>query len=217
MKTVNFLNCKIDVSRKVFIPRPETEFWVEKTIKEIKKIKNSSSAGLSLRILDIFAGSGCIGIAVLKACPELCQKVDFRDIDKKAIEAIKINIEKNNIPKAKYRIIKSNLFECLESEKYNIIFANPPYVALNRIAEVDKEVLKKEPKIALFAGPEGMTIIEKFLEEVKKHLKQNGVVYLEFDPLQKEKIKKILEEERFQFSFRRDQFQKYRWVKIKNI
>ena len=209
MKSVNFLNCKIDLSKKVFIPRPETEFWVEKAIGEIGNWQLQIG---NLHILDLFAGSGCIGIAVLKNIEN--SFVDFVDIDENAIEEIKINLRKNKIPKKRYRIIKSNLFENLKSEKYDIIFANPPYVALNRINEVDKEVLEKEPKRALFAGADGMAIIEKFLKEVKKYLKKNGILYMEFDSLQKEKIKNILEKEGFQFSFYKDQFEKTRWVKI---
>lgn len=209
MKSVNFLNCKIDLSKKVFIPRPETEFWVRKAIGEIGNWQLQIG---NLRILDLFAGSGCIGIAVLKNIEN--SFVDFVDIDENAIEEIKFNLRKNKIPKKRYRIIKSNLFENLKSEKYDIIFANPPYVALNRINEVDKEVLENEPKRALFAGTDGMAIIEKFLKEVKKYLKKNGILYMEFDPLQKEKIKRILKKEGFQFSFHKDQFEKTRWVKI---
>lgn len=212
MKNINFLNCKIDLSKKVFIPRLETEFWVEKAILEIKNWKSKIE---NLCILDLFAGSGCIGLAVLKTCRELCRRVDFADIDENAIEEIKINLKQNNIKKERYRIIKSNLFENLKPEQYDIIFANPPYVALNRIDEVDKEVLENEPWISLFAGTDGMAIIEKFLKDVKKYLKKNGVAYLEFDPFQKEKIKKILEKEEFCFSFYKDQFKKYRWLKLK--
>lgn len=209
MKSVNFLNCKIDLSKKVFIPRPETEFWVRKAIGGIGNWQLQIG---NLRILDLFAGSGCIGIAVLKNIEN--SFVDFVDIDENAIEEIKFNLKKNKIAKKRYRIIKSNLFENLKSEKYDIIFANPPYVALNRINEVDKEVLENEPKRALFAGADGMAIIEKFLKEVKKYLKKNGILYMEFDPLQKEKIKRILKKEGFQFSFYKDQFEKTRWVKI---
>ncbi len=251
MENIKFLNCKINLlntrarrrrakrgdegklqrrktsSTKVFVPRPETEFWVQKAIKEIKKIKNipstdsgdipfqeNLSAESGFKILDIFAGSGCIGIAVLKACPESCQKVDFVDIDEKALQEIKINLKENNIEKERYRIIKSNIFENIKSEKYNIIFANPPYVALERISEVDEEVLENEPWTALFAGSDGMVIIERFLKEVKSHLKKNGIIYLEFDPFQKEKIKNILKKQGFYFCFCKDQFQKTRWVKI---
>jgi len=203
---MKFLNCKIDLSKKVFQPRMETEYWVRKSLKELK----TENGKLKIKILDIFAGSGCIGIAILKNIQN--SFVDFVDISSKAIEQIKINLILNKIAKNRYKVIKSNLFEKVK-EKYDFIFANPPYVALKRINQVQKEVLKNEPKEALFAGPEGMFWIEKFLKESKKYLKPRGIIYMEFDPQQKEKIKKFLEKENFQFSFHKDQFKKYRWLK----
>jgi len=70
---MKFLNCKIDLSRRVFQPRIETEFWAKKAIKDVRMVK-CSNVGM-LKVLDIFAGTGCIGIAILKACPELCRRV----------------------------------------------------------------------------------------------------------------------------------------------
>jgi len=211
MKVIDFLNCKIDVSKKVFQPRIETEFWVKKAINELK-IGNWK---LKIDVLDMFTGSGCIGIAVLKNIKN--SQVDFADIDDKAISQIKINLKLNKIPKNKYKVYKSNLFEKLKNKKYDVIFANPPYVALERVSEVDEEVLEKEPKIALFAGRDGMVLIEKFFEKIKNHLKRGGVFYLEFDPLQKEKIKEILGKRSFRFRFQKDQFKKYRWLKIQPV
>ena len=217
---IKFLNCKIDLTRKVFQPRIETEFWVKKAIRDVRMLEGSK-VGM-LRVLDLFAGTGCIGIAILKNIKN--SKVDFADMSKKAIEQIKINLKLNlprselfllrsKIPKNRYEIYKSNLFEKLKNKKYDLIFANPPYVALDRISEVQKEVLEKEPSQALFAGRNGMYWIEKFLKEVKNYLKPGGVFYLEFDPKQKEKIKEILKKQGFKFSFHKDQFQKFRWLK----
>jgi len=203
---MKFLNCKIDLSKKVFQPRLETEYWVKKSLKELK----TENGKLKVKILDIFAGSGCIGIAILKNIQN--SFVDFVDISPKAIEQIKINLKLNKIAKNRYKVIKSNLFERVKG-KYDFIFANPPYVALKRINQVQKEVLKNEPKEALFAGSDGMFWIEKFLKESKKYLKPKGIIYMEFDPQQKEKIKEILEKKGFQFSFHKDQFKKYRWLK----
>jgi HemK-like putative methylase len=208
-KITRFLNCRIDLAQKVFEPRIETEFWVGKTIKEInKKIENRNQ---KIEVLDIFAGTGCIGIAVLKNIKRA--EVDFSDISNRATEQIKVNLKLNKILKKRCKIYKSNLFQGLKSKRYNIIFANPPYVAFDRISEVQKEVLQKEPATALFAGKDGTFWIKKILKEAKKHLNKNGLIYLEFDPLQKGKIKDILKKEGFDFSFRKDQFKKYRWLK----
>src|SRR3989304_2329730 len=202
---MKFINCRIDVLKKVFRPRPETEFWVGKALSNIKNkksnIKNSA-------ILDIFSGSGCIGIAVLKSSESAC--VDFVDISKDAISQIKINLNLNKIPENRYKIYQSNLFEKLKGKKYDFIFANPPYVALDRIGEVQKEVLKKDPHVALFAGKDGMLIIEKFLSQVKKYLKPDGKIFMEFDPQQTGKIKEILKKESLNVQFKKDQFGKIR-------
>ena len=202
-----FLNCKIDVSKKVLEPRLETEYWTKKAIEEIKKIPRP------LKVLDIFSGSGCIGVAILKNTQSF---VDFSDISKDAIGQIKVNVKLNNILNQRFRIIQSNIFSKI-SDKYDFILANPPYVALDRIKEVDPDVLKKDPHIALFAGNDGMFLIEKLLQDVKKHLNPNGVLFLEFDPLQKEKIRQILEKKRFQYQFKLDQFKKTRFVIAKNV
>jgi len=208
---IRFLNCKIDLRNRVFIPRIETEFWLKKAIREIKKDLRFKI--YELTVLDVFAGSGCIGIAILKNIKN--SFVDFVDVDKKAIEQIKINLKINKISKNRYKIYRANLFEKLKDEKYDIIFANPPYVAKERMGEVQPSVLKYEPKRAILAGRGGLFYIKKFLKETKNHLNKSGKIFLEFDPLQKEEIKKILKSQGYKtFEFRKDQFQKYRWLEI---
>lgn len=204
---IKFLDCNISLSKKVLEPRIETEFWVKKAIKEIE----SGISNKELRMLDIFAGSGCIGIAVLKNLKN--SKVDFVDISKNAIEEIKVNLKLNKIPNNRFRVYQSDIFNELKGVKYDIIFANPPYVAEERINEVQKGVLEKEPHQALFAGKDGMIYIKKFLLKVKKYLKPEGFFYLEYDPQQKDKIREILKKQGFKFVFRKDQFRKYRWVR----
>jgi release factor glutamine methyltransferase len=206
-----FLNCKIDTSKGVFIPRPETEFWTKKAIKEIQNYITLYRSN-ELKILDIFAGSGCIGIAVLKNIRK--SHVDFVDIDKKAIEQIKINLRLNKISQKRYRIIKSNVFERIKG-RYNFIFANPPYVAKERLNEVQESVKKLEPKISWYGGRGGLKYIKGFLKGAKNHLKENGIIFMEIDPLQREEVGEILKKEGYKkFKFYKDQFKKIRWVKI---
>lgn len=213
---IRFLNCKIDVSKKVLRPRLETEFWTKLAIKEVLRFCPSASLRVSPgpngpMVLDIFAGSGCIGIAVLKNTKAF---VDFADVSKKALSQIKINLNKNKISENRYKIIWSDLFSALKNKKYDFILANPPYVALSRIKEVDIDVLKKEPHIALFAGKDGMVFIKKFLNQVQEHLNKDGKIFMEFDSQQKEKIKKILEKKKLKFQFKKDQFNKIRFLKV---
>ncbi len=212
------MNCKIDLRNRVFIPRIETEFWVKIAIKELPETR-------SLAILDMFAGSGCIGIAILKNVKN--SFVDFVDSDKKAIEQIKINLRLNHVPPNRYKIYKSNLFEKLK-RKYDYIFANPPYVARERIKEVESSVLKYEPRKAILGGKKGLFYIKRFFRETKKFLKPDGVIYLEIDPLQKKEIEDILNKdynppttlplprapEYKNFKFFKDQFKKYRFLKV---
>lgn len=204
---VVFLGCKIDLSKRPFIPRIETEFWAGKAIKEIKSKKRKN-----LKILDIFAGSGCIGVSILKNISNsVC---DFGEKNKELLKQIKINLELNKIEMTRARIIKTDIFSNIK-DRYDYIFANPPYVALDRIKEVGASVLKYEPKSALFGGRDGLFYTRKFLNKAEKFLSKRGVIYLEIDPLQAREIIKILKANKFKkFEFFKDQFKKYRWVKI---
>ncbi len=206
---IKFIDLKINVREGVFIPREETEFWVERTIEELKK---EGFEKKKITFLDIFSGSGCIGISLLINFRN--SFVTFSDVADIAILQIKENLEENKLDPKRYEVLKSNLFEEIK-KKYDFIFANPPYVALDRKDEVQKSVLYYEPPLSLFAGKDGLLIIRKFLEQAKNYLKKQGRIYLEFDPYQKEEIRSIIEKNNFSKSeFYEDQFGKWRWVEI---
>lgn len=188
---VEFLGCKIDLSKKPLIPRIETEFWVGEAIKTIKTNK-------PIKILDIFAGSGCIGIAVQKHIKNA--KVVFADIENRMVGQ---------------KVIKSDVFSNIKG-KYDYIFANPPYIPTSKKNKVQKSVLEYEPKIALFAGRDGMFFINKLLKDAQKHLNKNGQIFMEFDPPQKKAIEKLLKKYIYSsWEFHKDQYGKYRWIVIK--
>lgn len=221
---MKFNNIQILSSRMVFDPRTETEFWVKQAMAEIKEIsKDSVAAGLPVRILDIFAGTGCIGIFLLKNMEN--SFVDFVDISSQAVEQIKINLDLNRAGRGRYRIFQSDMFEGLREQRltaernnvhsfgYDFVFANPPYVALDRINQVGEDVSANDPSLALFAGNDGLLIIREFLHQVDNFLKPKGSFFMEFDPLQKPAIEEMLKGEGFDSDFRKDQFQEWRWLK----
>ncbi len=197
---VDFLNSKIDLSLKPLIPRQETEFWTEKIIKKIGSKK--------AYCLDLFSGSGCIGVSILKNTKNT--KVDFAEIDKNLLKQIDINLKINKINKKRYKIFYSNVFSGVKN-KYDYIFANPPYISKKRINKVQKSVINFEPKKALFGGENGLKYINIFLKDVNKYLKKEGVIYLEFDSSQKNKIEKIEKSAKFY----KDQYGKWRYLIIK--
>ena len=198
----DFLGAKIDLSKRPLIPREETEYWVSIALKEIKE---------GAECLDLFAGSGCIGISILKNVKDsFC---DFGEKEDLFLEQIKISLDLNGVNKERYSLIKTDVFSNIEKQ-YDYILANPPYVAENRIDEVGEDVKMFEPAIALYGGNDGMEYIKIFLNEAINYLKDNGVIYLEFDPEQKEWIEEIIKDKYSRFEFLKDQFNKYRFVKI---
>lgn len=207
-----FLNCRINLKKKVFIPRQETEWWVKKAIENCSSLIKDTKL-TKPKFLDMFAGSGCIGIAILKNIKN--SFVDFADIDKRAIEQINFNLKLNGISQKRYKVYRSNLFEKLKEKKYHFIFANPPYVAKERIGEVQKSVILYEPKKAILGGKGGFYYIKKFLNLAKTHLTEKGKIFMEFDPFQKIEIEKILKKEGYKnFIFFKDQFKKFRFLRV---
>ena len=197
-----FLSAKIDLSKRPLIPREETAEWVEIAIKEMKD-KNKE-----LHCLDLFSGSGCIGIAILKNIKSsVC---DFGEIDDQLIEQIKINLKINNLDG---KIIKTDIFSNINS-LYDYIFANPPYVDIERWNEVGEDVKEFEPKLALLGGEKGMELIKKFLEQARDFLNDNGKIFMEFDEEQVDDIEKIVKNKYSKYKFCRDNFNKYRYIII---
>jgi len=211
---IEFLGCRIDLSLKPLIPRPETEYWTEQAIEKIKKDKLTNPT-----CLDIFSGSGCVGIAILKHIPGA--KVVFVEKSTKFCQQIKKNLEINGISKDCYKVVRANIFSSLENEnigeKFDYILANPPYVPEERKNKLDGSVIDWEPQEALFAKDGGLQVIKRFLAEVKNHLNPKGQVWLEFDISQNLIIKDLLSVGGFNdVVFHKDQYSRWRFVDFKS-
>lgn len=181
---VPFLNTKIWLDSKPLIPRPETEYWVNSAIDEIKGRRISNP-----KILDLCAGSGCIGVAILKAVPEAI--VHFAEIDNTHHETIKKNTLENELDVSRIQIFGGDLFENIK-DTYDFILTNPPYIDPNLSERVEGSVTSHEPAKALWGGKGGMEIIERILRESPKHLNKRGVLYIEHEPEQEMDIKGLL-------------------------
>lgn len=206
----DFLGCKIDLSLKPLIPRAETEYWVNKVLQELCK-KQETINEKQIRVLDIFCGSGCIGVSVLSKLKDI--EMTFADISVDCVRQTKNNLKINKIPDSKFQILESNIYTKI-AKSFDIIFANPPYVP-NRYVQMSKQ-LYYEPQVALNGGEDGLDIITSFLSQTPEHLNKGGVLYMEFGDNEEKEIKSIIEKSAFKkVSFYKDQFGKYRYLKAK--
>ena len=204
-----FLNCKIFLDSRPLIPRVETEFWVEEAITAAKG-GTSLSLGFSpepLRVLDMCAGSGCIGVALAKAIPRAL--VTFAEIDERHLPTIEKNIMANEIDSAHTMLVHSNLFSNVTG-KYNFILSNPPYIdeALKR---VDDSVVMNEPYVSLFGGEKGLDVISQLIAESPAHLVSGGQLWIEHEPEQTGAIHDLAKTRNFTVTTHLDQYEKERF------
>jgi release factor glutamine methyltransferase len=194
----NFLGCKITLNSHPLIPRVETEFWVENAIAAIKATNHKAPI-----VLDLCAGSGCIGVSVAKAIPN--SQVDFSEIDQNHLPTILNNLKENEIAVSRSKIAHTNLFEAFAGTKYDFILSNPPYInaELNR---TDDSVVKHEPYISLFGGKDGMEIITKIIESAPQYLNPGGQLWIEHEPEQSAKIKELGNYNSFSTTTHKDQY-----------
>jgi release factor glutamine methyltransferase len=179
----NFYGYQFKVDPAVLVPRPETEYLVEKIICNIGDFKS---------ILDIGTGSGCIAVTLAKELPDV--NIDAVDISQKALENAARNAALN---KAEINFFQSDIFSKID-RKYDLIVSNPPYISESSYLNLPDDVKKYEPEIALLAGKDGLFFYRKILEKAKEHLNANGKIYLEIGCDQKEEIKFIAEKNDFQ-------------------
>ena len=200
---IDFLGTKIDVSLHPMIPRPETEFWLERAIKELE-VRTKP-----LKILDVFSGSGCIGIAVAKHIPE--STVDFSEFDPVLAQQIAMNCKLNGIEKSRTRIFTGDAFEKI-TDTYDAIFANPPYIDPKGKEEMDWSVIGFEPHLAFFSDEAGMKHAHEIIDTGAKYLNDGGVYYIEHDAHQRPGLIAMLEDTPWKYEFWNDQYGQIRFL-----
>lgn len=170
---IPFLDLRINLSSHPLIPRPETEWWTEVLIEHLReRFKNQL-----FTLLDLCAGSGAIGLSVLKELPNA--EVYFGEINPAHAAIIEKNLKDNGLDASRANIRAGDLYEPFYGQRFDVIASNPPYIPDNR--ELDRSITEYEPKEALFAGGNGMLFISQIASGAKKHLSEGGELWMECD------------------------------------
>lgn len=170
----------------VLVPRADTETLIEAVLENLKEKETPE-------ILDLCAGSGCIGITLAKEKEN--SKVLMVEKFDEAIRYAKRNIERNSAFNAE--VEKGDIFESAFSDrKYDIIVSNPPYIPQTEMDEISPET-KFEPETALLAEDEGMQFYKAITENYKNSLKENGVIAFEVGINQSERVAELLKAQGF--------------------
>jgi len=205
-----FYGLEFIVNNSVLIPRPETEELVSWIINDIKNNYPSKKTN----ILDIGTGSGCIAIS-LAANLSANHHVTALDISDKAIKIAKKNATNNN---TKVRFIKDdalNLKSEIINRKFDVIVSNPPYVRNLEKAEIQDNVLKNEPHLALFVDDENPLLFYDAISKFAlKNLNQNGFIYFEINQYLAKETIDLLKNKGFKnIKLKKDIFKNDRMIK----
>ena len=177
----DFYGIKISVNQNVLIPRPETEELAEKAIVEVK----SRNENVGIDVLDLCTGSGAIAVSIAK---HTSAHVCATDISKGAIDVAKANALNTGV---KIDFVCGDMWSAVENKQFDVIVSNPPYIPSEDVKKLDEKVKNFEPQLALDGDADGLKyyrIIEKGLDA---HLKDGGVLLMEFGIGQAESIKEI--------------------------
>ena len=171
------------------IPRPETELLVEKIIK-IFRFKR-------IFFLDIGTGTGCILLSIVRELKK--SKGIGIDISSKAIKIAKINSNNLNLShRAKFYTMSLDKFF---HKKLDLVVSNPPYIMTKDIRNLNEDIRKFEPKLALDGGNDGLDVVQKVIYKSRDILRIKGMLALEIGNGQFNKVSKIRKKNKFKIKY----------------
>jgi release factor glutamine methyltransferase len=181
--TREFWSLELTVSPNVLVPRPETEILVELALRLLPEDQAHS-------VLDLGTGSGAIALAIASERPRV--QVTGIDVSEPALAVAKANAQKLGLPHIHWRL--GSWFDAVPGERFDLIVANPPYVAsgdpaLGRLAA--------EPALALTSGPTGLEALSCIVDCAAAHLNPHGWLLLEHGSAQAEDVAGMLERRSF--------------------
>ncbi|MBD3426141.1 MAG: peptide chain release factor N(5)-glutamine methyltransferase [Candidatus Omnitrophica bacterium] len=184
-RRTRFMGMDIIVDERVLIPRPETELLVDVAVNFCRQKRTGEHY-----LLDMCTGSGAVALGIADMLEGV--RITASDISS---DAISVAGENRRVFGMEERIllVVSDLFDAFGREyeaAFDCIVSNPPYVSDKDYADLDAWV-KAEPKVALYAGTEGMDYLNRIIPESEKYLSPGGLLAVEVGYDQAEKVKDL--------------------------
>ena len=184
-----FYGLPLDISRDVLIPRPDTEVLAGLAIDFVK------TQG-ACRVLDLCAGSGCIGLAVASQCPE--SRVVLGELSEGALRICRQNIRRNGLSG---RVVPMQMDALApppaQLGEFRCLVSNPPYIPAGDIPGLDPSVRDYEPHMALDGGADGLDFYRNLAREWKNALTVGGKIFLEVGIGQADDVLRLLRSQGF--------------------
>lgn len=184
-----FYGLPLDISEAVLIPRVDTEVLAGEAIDFVK-------AQGRCRVLDLCAGSGCIGLAIAANAPEC--RVLLGDISEGALRICRQNIRRNGLT-GQVSAMGMNAMEppARTLGEFQCIVSNPPYIPRADMETLDRSVKDFEPHLALCGGEDGYDFYTAIIRQWKRSLALGGRLYFEVGIGQADTVLRMMRAEGF--------------------
>ena len=184
-----FYSLQLNVTPDCMIPRPETELLVERAI-EFLRTRTARQF-----VCDLCTGCACIAIAIAKNFHNA--DIIATDISDAALSVAAQNVENHHL-NDRIKLLCGDLFDPLiphlDVSKFDLIICNPPYVSASEFDKLEKNVKHYEPKLALFAGDDGLDTYRRIAEKADDFLKPDAALMLEVGYSQGPPVRELLEQ-----------------------
>jgi release factor-specific protein-(glutamine-N5) methyltransferase len=199
-RKVQFMDRTLEIHAGVFIPRIETEYFIERIWKSVPEAP--------ARILEIGTGCGVIAISLADIFPQA--RICATDVSDRALDTARVNIDNFGLG-ARIELVKTDLFRGL-TRRFDLIVSNPPYIPRDRIPMLPKSVREYEPIRALNGGEGGIQFIKRLLRGAPDRLAAGGVIGLEIDEDSVPALTGHLAKTSGPYRFDKDLFDRYRYL-----
>lgn len=180
-----FFGLEFEVTSDVLIPRPESELIVEEVIR--------LSAGIEAPlIVDVGTGSGCLAVALARELPSA--RLIASDISPAALEVARRNALRHCVAD-RICFLEGDLLDPMdESLEADFVISNPPYIAMEEVASLQREVRDWEPHLALTDFGDGLEFFRRLLADAPQRLKRGGHLLCEMGYTQAEAVTALVDE-----------------------